>query len=107
MSSYLDELRAELVARHDEPITGADLLQALRAVAQAFEEIEKHRGTLADTVGFVNALQDRLLLVDALPAEAPFGALLRLTVGGLAVRAPLYLGNGTGQPLSKLVPVAV
>lgn len=108
MSSYVAELEQELSAQPTDPVTAADLLRAVRALAQAFEEIVKHRDTLAETVGFVNALQDRLLLVDALPLEAPFGALIRLKVGTVAQRATLYMGNGTGQPITKLpVPVAV
>ena len=107
MSSYLDELERDLAARPNEPTKVADLLRVVRAQAQAFEEIVKHRDTLAETVGFVNALQQRLLLVDELPADAPFGALIRLRTGTGAQRAALYLGNGPSQPISKLVPVAV
>lgn len=108
MSSYLDELERELETRLNEPVSGADMLQALRALAQAFEEILQHRGTLAETVKFVNALQERLLIVDDLPTEAPLGALIRRRNGTLGERATLYLGNGVGQPLTKLpVPTAV
>lgn len=121
MSSYLDELEQELARRPGEPITAADLLKAVRAQAQAFEEIIQHRGTLAqaladivehrdtlvETVGFVNALQDRLRIVDELPVEAPLGSLIRLRVGTVAQRAAVYTGNGPGQPLGKLMPVAV
>lgn len=49
-------------------------------------------------------LERGLLIVDDLPASAPFGALLRLR-GDLT--GSLYLGNGATRPLSKLVPVAV
>lgn len=129
MSSYLTELEQELSARPNEPITAADLLRAVRAQAQAFEEIVKHRDSLAETVlglaqafaelethrqtlvetvQFVNALEDRLLLLDNLPEDAPLGALIRIREGTLGQRATLYLGNGNGQPITKLpVPVAV
>lgn len=105
--SYLDELQAELTARGDKPVTGKDLLRALRPVAQALEESARNRGKITETVGFVNDLQARLFIVDALPADAPYGALIRLRAGTVAQRATLFLGNGPGQPLSKLVPVAV
>lgn len=51
--------------------------------------------------------ESRFLLVDELPLEAPLGALLRLRVGTVAQRLPLYLGNGAGQPLTKLTPTVV
>jgi hypothetical protein len=52
----------------------------------------------------LEAQQNRAALVDALPTNAPLGALIRLR--GDATGA-LYLGNGPTQPLSKLVPTAV
>jgi hypothetical protein len=55
----------------------------------------------------LDALYDRLLLVDELPASAPFGALIRLTAGSVAARSLIYVGNGPGQPLTKLAPVAL
>lgn len=105
--SELAELEAELTALGGRDVPAAMLLRAVRLVAQALEQIARHREELRDTVVKVNQFEERLLLVDALPPEAPFGALIRLRTGPAAGRAPLYLGNGPGQPLSKLVPVPV
>lgn len=102
--SDLAELERDLLGHDSQVVTRADLLRVVRAQAQAFEEIVKHRDTLTETVQFVNQLQDRLLIVDDLPAEAPLGALIRRRNGTLGERATLYLGNGPNQPLSKLVP---
>jgi hypothetical protein len=44
------------------------------------------------------------LIVDELPAAAPFGALIRLRTGTIADRLPVYIGNGPTQPLTKLTP---
>ena len=104
VSSYLTELERELAARGSAPVTGNDLLRVLRPIAQALEEIGRHRETIKDTVQFVNVLQSRLMIVEELPPDAPFGSLIRRTTGTLGERATLYLGNGTGQPLSRLVP---
>lgn len=105
MSSYLTELASELEQRGSRPVTTGDLIRALYAIDQAFEEIEKNRGAIADTVAFVNQLQERLVIVDELPLEAPLGALIRRRTGTVAQRAALYTGNGQGQPLARLVPV--
>lgn len=86
--SDLGELRRKRHLRPD------DLLPVLEQVAERFARYEK----------LFDALQARLLLVDELPAEAPFGALIRLRQGTVAQRTPLYMGNGPGQPLSKLTP---
>lgn len=69
-----------------------------RVLAQVAELLGRHEKRL-------DLLYDRLLLVDELPASAPFGALIRLQQGTVAERSALYLGNGPGQPLSKLTPL--
>lgn len=114
MSDYLTELNDALTGRDDEPVTGADLRRALIPIAQALDQLqrtnaalEEHRETLLDTVEFVNQLQERLMIVDALPANAPLGSLIRLRNGTVAQRLPLYLGNGPDQPITKLTPVVV
>jgi hypothetical protein len=96
----LDLLTREFVARGNQSVTVADLVRVLQATGQVVDQIAQHRV-------FIDALQERLLLVDALPLEAPFGALIRLRIGTVPQRATLYLGNGVGQPLSKLVPAAL
>lgn len=100
----LAALREELQRDPDEPVTNATLLRAFRTVFQLADLVERHRATLVDTVQTVNQLETRLLLVDELPASAPYGALIRLRTGTLAERASLYLGNGQNQPLSRLTP---
>lgn len=107
MSDYLAELESTLAADPNAVIRADDLLRALRPVAQALEEVARHRDTLVETVAFVNQLQERLMIVDALPANAPLGSLLRLREGTVAQRLPLYLGNGPDQPITKLTPVVV
>lgn len=69
-------------------------------LAQVEEALRRHEKRL-------DTLYERLLLVDALPTEAPFGALMRLTTGGVAARTPVYVGNGPGQPLTKLTPTPI
>lgn len=76
------------------------VVDVLRVVAQAADVLRRHEQRL-------DAFSERLLLVDELPAAAPFGALLRLQQGTVAERLPLYLGNGPNQPLTKLTPVTV
>jgi hypothetical protein len=97
----------EEIARGTGPLTRAEIVQALRAVAQFADALERHRATLTETVKTVNALEQRLLLVDALPDSALFGALIRLTSGTFAARTPIYVGNGLGQPLTKIVPTSL
>lgn len=104
MSDYITELTARIEADPAAIVRAADLLQALRPVAQALEAIGRHRETLRETVQFVNELQSRLMIVDARPENAPLGALIRVR-GDLT--GTLYLGNGVARPLSKLLPVAV
>lgn len=65
------------------------------------DEVRERLSALDDRLG---PIESRLLIVDALPASAPFGALIRLRTGTLAERSALYLGNGPTQPLSKLTP---
>lgn len=114
MSSYLTELATELERRGNAPVDTGDLIRALYAIAQAFEAIEKHRDTLTDTVqtvndnkAFIEALEARLMIVDTLPEDAPFGALIRRRNGTVGQRATLYTGNGPGEPLARLVPQAL
>ena len=86
---------ADLVGReHPDPA------QIVRVLAQVADALQRHEKRL-------DVLHERLLLVDTLPTSAPFGALLRLTTGTVVQRTPLYLGNGPGQPLSKLVPTPI
>lgn len=77
-----------------------DWSRLVLAVERVAERLARHENRLDN-------LSDRLLLVDELPANAPYGALLRLRAGTLADRAALYLGNGAGQPLTKLTPQTV
>ena len=100
MSSDLTELYREFVRRGKRPVLSSDMAYVLRTLGRFEDQVRDNRQ-------FIEALQDRLLIVDDLPADAPFGALIRLRVGTVGQRASLYLGNGPGQPLSKLVPVAV
>lgn len=103
-SSPLQDLKQELAGRGNQEARVSDLLRLIGAVEQTFEEIGRHRDTLAETVAFVNALQERLMIVDDLPAEAPFGALIRRRNGTVGQKATLYTGNGTGEPLARIVP---
>jgi hypothetical protein len=105
--SYVAELERVLADDGDRPMRLSDLAVAVRAVAEIASLIEQHHAKLVETVQFVNALQDRLLLVEELPASAPMGALIRLTKGTVAARQPVYVGNGPNQPLTKLLPVAL
>lgn len=90
--SYVAELVRELQREGDRPASLSDIARALGEVADRTE----------DTRRFLDALQDRLLIVDELPETAPFGALIRRRG-----QAALFLGNGPSQPLSRLVPQAV
>lgn len=111
MSSYLDEIERELSSRGNQAVTVADLLLVLRATGQALDQIEQHRQALTNTVqtvnenkGFIEALEARLLIVDDLPEDAPFGALIRRRNGTVGQKATLYTGNGIGEPLARIVP---
>lgn len=81
----------------EEVRRSAEPRQLLRLLEQLWDRVGRHEKRLDN-------LHDRLLLVDELPASAPFGALLRLTTGPAAGRTPIYVGNGPNQPLSKLTP---
>jgi hypothetical protein len=87
----------ELLRARGRAVKAADVLAVLEQMVERLERYER----------LFDALEARLLLVDALPADAPFGALIRLRKGTVAERLPLYLGNGAGQPLTKLLPVAL
>lgn len=88
--NYLDDLRSLLRrrGRRDDPAA------ALRFIALVLQQLDDR----------LDPLEKRLLIVDALPASAPFGALIR--VRGDATGA-LYTGNGAGRPLGKITPTAV
>lgn len=96
--SRLDRLRQQYEAEQASgEVTGAidaelifDLLNAIRDFRARLVALEQQ----------VN----RAAIVDQLPANAPFGTLIRLR--GDATGA-LYQGNGQNQPLSKLLPVAI
>jgi hypothetical protein len=72
----------------------------VRVLAQVAQTLRRHEQRL-------DAVYERFLIVDELPESAPFGALIRLRTGTLAQRTPVYVGNGAGQPLTKLVPTAL
>lgn len=92
----------QTVAQHQD--VRNELEDALRKInnwkATAVDELEGIHATL-------DPIEQRLLIVGTLPPEEKFGALIRRNTGTVAQQAPLYLGNGPGQPLSKLTPVAV
>lgn len=69
-----------------------DLPKALEPLVQVVSQIDDR----------LSRLEHGLLILDVLPAHAPFGALMR--VRGDASGA-LYMGNGQNQPITKLVPV--
>lgn len=81
----------------DELLPDPSPARIVRVLAQLADAARRHEARLDN-------LYERLILVDQLPADAPFGALLRLTTGGVAARTPIYVGNGPGQPLTKLTP---
>lgn len=101
LSELEDALRSDGLASRRVAVIFRRMLAELRDRLQRFD----------DRVDNLNArlspIEARLQLVDSLPSEAPLGALIRLRVGTAADRAALYLGNGAGQPLTKLVPAAV
>lgn len=101
--SYLDEIE-QLGLDGRTPSVG-DILQVVRrGVAELSEWRTRIVAAFETLDGRLDLIEARLLIVDTLPADAPFGALIRLrgdTTGAL------YTGNGTGQPLGKLVPEAV
>ena len=84
-------LAAEATSAPDA-VVGPDMLlqliQAMRTLNQRVSDLEQE--------------QNRAALVDALPANAPLGVLIRLR--GDATGA-LYLGNGAARPLTKLMPL--
>lgn len=87
---------------------GIRLVRLLRQLIDTLADAkDRTREALQDVDDRLDPIEKRLLLVDELPASAPMGALIRLTTGPAAGRVPLYLGNGPGQPLSKLVPEPV
>lgn len=95
MSGYLGEIEDELSRMGTQPIRATDLAKVVRAIGSLAASIRNDRE-------FIDALEARLMIVDDLPLEAPFGALIRRRG-----TASLYLGNGEGQPLSRLVPQAL
>lgn len=99
-----------------------ELEQAVRRLAEVVERrlgvarrerarverlVDNGRSALAALDDRLAPIEARLVVVDVLPAEAAYGALIRLRQGTVAERLPLYLGNGPGQPLTKLTPTAV
>lgn len=88
--SDLEELVAE--AGRGQPVDPQRLVGVVARVRDILTRLD------ARLVPF----EQRLLVVDDLPANAPFGALIR--VRG---QATLYLGNGPAQPLSRVVPQAL
>lgn len=95
--SDVSELAREFGSRGSTPATWADLARVLAALGQVGDASRSTRQ-------FVNALEDRLMIVDDLPLEAPLGALIRRRNGTVAERATVYTGNGPGKPLARLVP---
>lgn len=103
MTDAVAELVAELERRRgDAPLRASDLLRLVRVLAQSTEAMARYRETLKRAVQGVETIEARLLIVDTLPPEAPLGALIRCRG-----QAALFLGNGMGQPLSRLVPQAL
>lgn len=88
MDEYVNaDERADRAQRRQD----IETLQSWRAQAVAeFQEIHD----------VLDPIVQRLTVVSTLPANAPFGSIIRKTGD-----AQLYLGNGPSQPLSKLVPV--
>ena len=81
--SYLDELV-------DDRTISPTLVRVMSELRERLEKLDR-----------------RDVVVDELPEWAPLGTTIRLRKGTQAERIPLYLGNGPGQPLSKLVPQPV
>lgn len=100
--SYLEEL--ETLLKHDQPRLAELIRLLLRMLGELREWIGRAANRMQGLDDRLAPIEDRLLLVDQLPAEAPFGALIRLRTGTINERATLYLGNGTGQPLTRVVP---
>lgn len=78
-------------------VTPAHLSRLAALVARAYDVVSR----LSDRL---DVYDNRLLLVDVLPDNAPLGALIRVRGDQTGT---LYLGNGQNRPLSKLVPVAL
>lgn len=95
--SDLQDLYRDFVRRGNEPLRASDMARVLQSLGQLGESVRDDRQ-------FIEALEDRLLIVDDLPTEAPFGALIRRRTGTVGERATVYTGNGPGQPLARLVP---
>lgn len=69
-------------------------------------EDRKQRQQLIDALQEWRAqVEARLEPVDVLPAAAPLGAVLRKR--GTPFDPNLYLGNGQGRPLTKILPTAL
>lgn len=98
--SELENLMSGFSRRGSQPLTGDDMVRVLQTLAQLAESARADRQ-------FIEALQARLQIVDELPADAPFGALIRRRTGTVGERATVYTGNGPGQPLARLVPTAL
>lgn len=129
--SYLDDLEQAFATDDLRGIfqlmrrAFAEVAERFRQAKARFDSLDVQIQDVRDRMGvgtdrvtqleeYVVAVDDRLSkleirfqLVDALPVDAPLGTMMRLRVGTQAERIPLYLGNGTGQPLTKLVPTAV
>ncbi len=102
MSAYLIEVEQaldEAIIQGRRQPTFEDLRQVVRAVAQVREKLNRMVDVDDDRLGLI---ESRLLIVDDLPTNAPFGAIIRRRG-----EATVYLGNGPNQPLSKLTPVAL
>lgn len=98
---YLEELE-QLLERPTSPERLAQLLY--RAVADLAEWRRRVIDALDALDGRLEIIEQRLLIVNALPAEAPFGALIRLR--GDATGS-VYTGNGPGRPLGRLTPTSL
>jgi hypothetical protein len=105
--SELQELRADLerpgaTAGPQHLLRLLLLVERIHDVAHRFAAlVDAGRDAVADLTGRLAPLEERLLLLDELPANAPLGALIRVR-GDLT--GSLYLGNGPTRPLTKLTP---
>jgi hypothetical protein len=124
VSSLYEEAEVEPLPAVYPLRPGTQLHRLEEALRRLMAVVERRTTLLSNTLDEARAVflavRDRVELLEGaavslsivdtvadLPAEASARQLYRVASGTLAERASLYVGNGPGRPLTKVVPTAI